>query len=79
MWRIGVGVRAGRVCEMKLVGEKSPFILCIQETKLIVCDDSMCSSFCGDSSHDFSYRPSVGASRVVNCVGYFGSGGVVIS
>jgi exonuclease III len=48
----------------KLVGEKRPFILCLQETKLAVCDVSLCNSMWGDSNHDFSYRPSVGASGV---------------
>jgi exonuclease III len=45
-----------------LVREKCPSVLCIQETKLMVCDELVCSSLWGDSSHDYSYRPSVGAS-----------------
>jgi exonuclease III len=44
------------------VGEKSPSILCLQETKLAVCDVSLCNSLWGDSSYAYSYRPSVGAS-----------------
>jgi len=44
------------------VGEKSPFILCLQETKLAVCDVSLCNSLWGDTSYAYSYRPSVGAS-----------------
>ena len=44
------------------MGEKSPFILCLQETKLSVCDASLCNSLWGDSNHAFSYRSSVGAS-----------------
>ncbi|MCH82498.1 cysteine-rich receptor-like protein kinase, partial [Trifolium medium] len=32
------------------------------ETKLQSCDDSICSPLWGNSSHGFSYRPSVGAS-----------------
>lgn len=44
------------------MGEKSPFILCLQETKLAVCDVSLCNSLWGDSSYAFSYRPSVRAS-----------------
>jgi len=46
----------------RLVGEKSPFILCLQETKLSVCDDFLCNSLWGVSNHAFSYQPSVGAS-----------------
>ena len=46
----------------QLVNEKRPFVICIQETKLMVIDDAMCGSLWGDSYHDFSYRPSVGAS-----------------
>jgi len=45
-----------------LVREKCPSVLCIQETKLMACDGFVCSSLWGDSSHDYSYRPSVGAS-----------------
>ncbi|PNX88720.1 cysteine-rich receptor-like protein kinase, partial [Trifolium pratense] len=33
-----------------------------RETKLQSCDDSICSTLWGNSSHGFSYRPSVGAS-----------------
>ncbi|MCI03568.1 cytochrome P450, partial [Trifolium medium] len=46
----------------KLVGEKNPVILCIQETKLGVCDDFLCASLWGNSPHDFFYRLLVGAS-----------------
>ena len=46
----------------KLVDEKKPFILCLQETKLVVCDDFLCTSVWGDINHDFSFRPSMGAS-----------------
>ena len=45
-----------------LVAEKQPFIICLQETKLSSCDVSLCMSFWGNSNHDFSFRPSVGAS-----------------
>ncbi|CAJ2674421.1 unnamed protein product [Trifolium pratense] len=37
-------------------------MLCIQETKLQSCDDAICSTLWGNSSHGYSYRPSVGAS-----------------
>jgi len=45
-----------------LVGEKLPFILCIQETKLQTCDDFVCASVWGNSPHSYSFRPSIGAS-----------------
>lgn len=46
-----------------LVGEKLPVILCLQETKLQLCDDLLSASVWGLSSHLYSFRPSVGASR----------------
>jgi len=36
-------------------------ILCIQETKLQSCDDFICASLWGASSHSFSFYPLVGA------------------
>lgn len=45
-----------------LVGEKVPFILCIQETKLQTCDDFVCASMWGNSPHSYSSRPSFCAS-----------------
>jgi exonuclease III len=41
---------------------KSFLILCLQETKLALCDDFLSSSLWGNSPHAFSYRPSIGAS-----------------
>ncbi|KAK2430958.1 DNA-(apurinic or apyrimidinic site) endonuclease [Trifolium repens] len=56
----------GRVYKRKevrsLVREKQPLIVCLQETKLQVCDDSLCTSLWGSASFGFSFRPSVGAS-----------------
>jgi len=49
-----------KVC--KLVREKQPFIVCIQETKLSMFDDFVCRSIWGDCNVDFSYQPSIGAS-----------------
>ncbi|KAK2427386.1 hypothetical protein QL285_025969 [Trifolium repens] len=46
----------------KLVREKNPFIVCLQETKLQVCDDFICTSVWGSSPLGYSFRPSVGAS-----------------
>ncbi|MCH79613.1 cysteine-rich receptor-like protein kinase, partial [Trifolium medium] len=48
------------VCD--LVKEKNSLLLCIQETKLSICDDFLCASLWGNSPHGFSFRPSVGAS-----------------
>jgi len=44
------------------VEEKKPLILCLQETKLAVCDDKLNLLMWGDSNHAYSFRPSVGAS-----------------
>jgi exonuclease III len=46
----------------KLIGESNPSIVCLQETKLPLCDDFLCTSLWGNSPHAFSFRPSVGAS-----------------
>ncbi|AES88382.2 hypothetical protein MTR_4g054200 [Medicago truncatula] len=45
-----------------LVSDKTPWILCLQETKMQVCDDGFCASLWGSSAVSFSYRPSQGAS-----------------
>ena len=42
--------------------EKKPLILCLQETKLGVCDGKLTLMLWGDANHAFSFRPSVGAS-----------------
>jgi exonuclease III len=39
----------------KLGGEKNLFIVCLQETKLQVCDDALCSSGWGNSPFSFSF------------------------
>ncbi|MCH79622.1 cysteine-rich receptor-like protein kinase, partial [Trifolium medium] len=46
----------------KLVGNQKPLVICIQETKLQLCEAFICSSLWGNAPHAFSYRPSVGAS-----------------
>ncbi|PNX89483.1 cytochrome p450, partial [Trifolium pratense] len=62
-WNIrGLGGLEKRKEVCKLVGDLKPFILCLQETKLQRCDVLLCSNLWGNSSHGFSYRPSVGAS-----------------
>lgn len=78
-WNVrGLGGLEKRREVKKLVLEKIPFILCLQETKLAVCDDFLCNSLWGDSSHAFSYRPSVGGLwGDFICVGHLRSGGLV--
>jgi len=43
----------------KFVEEKVPFILCIQEIKLVVVDDLLCFSILGNTFHAFSFRSSI--------------------
>jgi hypothetical protein len=62
-WNVrGLGRVDKRKEVRKLVGEKHPLIVCLQETKLQACDDFLCTSVWGDSPFGFSFRPSVGAS-----------------
>ncbi|KAK2383914.1 DNA-(apurinic or apyrimidinic site) endonuclease [Trifolium repens] len=46
----------------KLVREKHPLVVCLQETKLQACDEFLCTVVWGTSPFGFSFRPSVGAS-----------------
>jgi hypothetical protein len=48
---------------LALLTSKIKKLSCLQETKLPFCNDFFCSSLWGNSSHVFSFRPSVGASR----------------
>jgi hypothetical protein len=62
-WNIrGLGRFEKRKEVRKLVGEKNPFIVCLQETKLQACDNALCASLWGNSLCGFSFRPSMGAS-----------------
>ncbi|GAU26347.1 hypothetical protein TSUD_101800 [Trifolium subterraneum] len=62
-WNIrGIGGLEKRKEVCRLVGEKKPFIVCIQETKMQSCDVFFCSFLWGSSPHAFSFRPSVGVS-----------------
>ncbi|GAU14347.1 hypothetical protein TSUD_309070 [Trifolium subterraneum] len=62
-WNIrGLGGCEKRKEVRQLMGELQPFIVCLQETKMGLCDDSLCASLWGSSPHAYSYRPSVGAS-----------------
>lgn len=45
-----------------LVGEKLPWIVCLQETKLSVFSSALVASLWGNSNFNFSFRPSEGAS-----------------
>jgi len=47
----------------RLVSEKNPFVLCLQESKLSVVDDLLVTAVWGNSPSDYSFQPSVGASR----------------
>lgn len=61
----------------ELVKEKIPFVLCLQETKMQLIDDFLCTSVWGQSNHDYSYSPSVGGvKRYAYCLGYFRGRGV---
>ena len=46
----------------RLVKEKQPFLLCIQESKLAMINDRLVTSFWGDTIFGYSYQPSNGAS-----------------
>jgi len=59
----GLGGLEKRKEVKELVREKAPFVLCIQETKMGVIDDFLCSSLWGLTEHGFSYNPSQGTSR----------------
>jgi hypothetical protein len=76
-WNIrGLGGLAKRKEVRRLVGEKNPVIVCLQETTLTVCDDFLCASLWGNSPHAFSFRPSVGASGgPSDNLGHYGGGG----
>jgi len=46
----------------KLAGENLSYVLCIQETKLSIVDDFLCSSIWRKSGQGYSFQHSVGAS-----------------
>lgn len=58
----GLGGGEKRVKIRRLVQEKNPFVVCIQETKLRMVDDFLIKSIWGDDSGGYSYQSSVGAS-----------------
>jgi hypothetical protein len=51
-----------RVEVRRLVQEKSPLVLCVQETKLSSVDDFCVKNFLGDAPCGYSYQTSVGTS-----------------
>lgn len=57
----GLGRAEKRREVQRLVREKKPWVVCIQETKLEVVDDFLCRSLWGSSAVGFSFKPSVGA------------------
>jgi exonuclease III len=62
-WNVrGLGRLDKRKEVCKLVREKNPFIVCLQETKVQNCDDLLSRSLWGSSSLCYSFRPSVGSS-----------------
>ena len=62
-WNIrGLGSAEKRSEVRLLVGEKVPWIVCLQETKLSTFDSSFVSLLWGNSSFNFSFCPSEGAS-----------------
>ncbi|GAU35674.1 hypothetical protein TSUD_162460 [Trifolium subterraneum] len=58
----GLGGAEKRKEVRKLVGEKHPLIVCLQETKVQSCDDTLVSALWGSAPHAFSFLPSVGVS-----------------
>lgn len=63
-WNVkGLGGFDKRKEVRSLVKDKRPLILCIQETKLQMFDDSVCLSVWDGQSAAFSFRPSQGASE----------------
>lgn len=58
----GLGGGEKRVEVRKLVIEKHPWVLCIQESKLSTANDLVVKSFWGDILFGYSFQQSVGAS-----------------
>jgi exonuclease III len=58
----GLGGGEKREEVRRLVDEKKPFVLCIQESKWNVVDDRMIKSIWGDTYCGYFFRPSTGAS-----------------
>jgi len=60
VWGLGGGEKRAEV--RRLVLEKNPFVLCLQETKLELLNEQLIKSLWGNGVHNFSYQPSIGAS-----------------
>jgi exonuclease III len=62
-WNVrGLGSYEKRKEVRSLVKAKNPLVMCLQETKLQMCDVNVCSSLWDRQSVEFSFRPSQGAS-----------------
>jgi len=46
----------------RLVEDKKPFVLCLQESKLSVVDEAVIKAMWGNTSVGYSFQPSIGAS-----------------
>ena len=57
----GLGGLEKRSEVRRLVQEKNPFVLCIQESKLGVVDDYVIKAIWGDTPYGYSFQSSVGA------------------
>jgi len=58
----GLGGGEKRAEVLRLVLEKNPLVLCLQETKLELMNEQLVKSLWGDGVHNLSYQPSIGAS-----------------
>jgi len=58
----GLGGGEKRVEVRRLVQEKNPYVLFIQETKLSYVDDVVIKAMWGDDPYGYSFQPSMGAS-----------------
>jgi len=58
----GLGSGVKRVEVRRLVSEKHPMVMCIQETKLSVLTDQVIKTVWGDNPCGYSFPPSIGAS-----------------
>jgi len=57
----GLGGGEKRAEVRRLVNEKKPLVLCIQETKMEFMNEQLVKALWGDDVHNYSYQPSVGA------------------
>jgi len=60
----GFGSVEKRAKVRRLVQEKHPFVLCIQESKLGVLDDASVRLFWGDAPFGFTFQPSASSGLI---------------